>query len=281
MLTSGSTPLSGGQSFKMFNDVWIFKNSTWTKIGNVGDERSGIRMAYDSKRKRIYSLGGYTGQSRSEFRVLENNDWKIISSNPEMTASEPGFVYDAKRDRLVAFGGSVAPGKVNDATWEWDGQAWKKFVGNGPGGRQAFAMVYDSKRNKTVLFGGMSSAVAGTRPPVLGDTWEFDGKTWTKIIESGPGARSSPGFAFDSKRGQLLIFGGLSDDGLKNDTWSWDGTTWKKLSENGPPPRAMGYMAYDKDRDKIVLFGGRLGWPNDANDTWEWDGEKWTEMKVH
>jgi hypothetical protein len=281
MLTGGSTPLNGGQSFKMFNDIWHFKNSTWTKIGNAGDERSGIRMAYDSKRKKIYSFGGYTGQSRSEFRLLENDDWKIISSNPEMTASEPGFVYDAKRDRLVAFGGSAAPGKANDATWEWDGQSWKKFAGNGPGGRQAFAMVYDSKRKKTVLFGGMSGGAAGTRPPVLGDTWEFDGKAWTKISLSGPGARSSPGFAFDSKHGLLIIFGGLSDDGLKNDTWSWDGTTWKKLSENGPSPRAMGYMTYDKDRDKIVLFGGRLGWPNDANDTWEWDGEKWTEVKVN
>jgi tetratricopeptide (TPR) repeat protein len=280
MLTGGSTPLNGGQSFKTFNDVWHFKNSTWTKIGDAGDERSGMRMAYDSKRKKIYSLGGYTGQSRSEFRVLENNDWKIISAIPEMTASEPGFVYDVKRDKLVAFGGSVAPGEVNDATWEWDGQSWKKFVGNSPGGRQAFAMVYDSKRNKIVVFGGMSSAAIGTRPPLLGDTWEFDGKAWAKITESGPGARTSPGFAFDSKRGLLIIFGGIASDGAKNDTWSWDGTMWKKLSENGPPARAMGYMAYDKDRDRIVLFGGRLGWPNDANDTWEWDGNKWMEVKV-
>jgi tetratricopeptide (TPR) repeat protein len=280
MLTGGSTPLNGGQSYKMFNDIWQFKNSKWSKIGNAGDERSGIRMAFDSKRKKIYSLGGYTGQSRSEFRVLENNEWKTISAIPEMTASEPGFVYDAKRDKLVAFGGSTGPGKVNDATWEWDNQSWKKINGNGPGGRQAFAMVYDSKRSKTVLFGGMSSAPAGSRPPILGDTWEYDGKNWTKVSDNGPGARTSPGYAFDSKRGVLVIFGGMTEDGVKNDTWSWDGSTWKKLSDNGPSPRAMGYMTYDKDRDRIILFGGRPGWPNDANDTWEWDGAKWTELKV-
>jgi hypothetical protein len=277
LMISGSTPLNGGQSFKFFNDIWRYNASGWSKVAEAGDERSGIRLAYDTKRNKLYSFGGFTkdSQSSAQLRVFEKNEWKIISDNPEMKAAEPGFVYDAKRNKLITFGGS-GKGLPNNSTWEWDGRAWKKIIGTQPDGRQAFAMIYDSKRNKTVLFGGMGD----THDKIFSDTWEFDGKEWKKIlVTTSPEPRMSPGYAFDSKRGLLIIFGGSTATGFKGDTWGWNGQEWKKLADDGPAPRAMGYMAYDKHRDRIVLFGGRLGWPNDANDTWEWNGTQWTEIK--
>jgi hypothetical protein len=277
LMIGGSTPLNGGQSFKFFNDIWKYNNTGWSKVTNAGDERSGIRLAYDTKRNKLYSYGGFTAnnQSSGQLRVLENGEWKILSDIPEMKGAEPGFVYDVSRDKFVAFGGSAGRGLVNNTTWEWDGTTWKKLEGKSPDGRQAFVMVYDSKRKKTILFGGM-----GTSPKEkFGDTWEFDGTTWTKVGESGPESRMSCGYAYDSKSGMLIIFGGNGNDGIKGDTWGWDGKEWKKLSDTGPAPRTMGYMAYDKDRDRIVLFGGRFDWPNDADDTWEWDGKQWSEIK--
>ncbi len=277
LLIGGSTPLNGGNSFKFFNDIWKYNSNGWSKIVNAGDERSGIRLAYDSKRNKLYSFGGFTtdNQSSGQLRVLENNEWKLLSDIPEMKGAESGFAYDASRDKFIAFGGSAGRGLVNNTTWEWDGTAWKKMEGQSPEGRQAFAMIYDSKRKRTVLFGG-----GGTTPDKkFGDTWEFDGTAWTKVSDSGPGERRAPGYTYDSKRGMLIIFGGSGKDGIKGDTWGWEGAAWKKLADTGPAPRMMGYMAYDKDRDRIVLFGGRLGWPNDADDTWEWDGVKWNEVK--
>ena len=281
-LFGGSTPLNGGSSFKTYNDIWSFDGSGWILKGNAGDERSSMSLAYDTKRNRLYSFGGYTGDrgSRSEFRVFENNDamaigWKNLTEIPGIAAAEAGFVYDAGRDRLVVFGGSSAPGKVNNETWEWDGSSWKKFDGKVPEGRQAFVMVYDEARKKTVLFGGM-----GQNPQTMyGDTWEFDGKSWQKVLETGPAPRASTGFAYDSDKKLLVIFGGMTRNGFTNDTWSYDGKEWKQVSSGGPQPRAMGYLAYDKHRKKIIMFGGRLGWPNDINDTWEWDGSKWIEIK--
>jgi hypothetical protein len=276
LMTGGSTPVDGGNSFEVFNDVWIFDGKTWKQSGNAGDKRSGIRMAYDTKRNKLFSFGGFSdNNSLAELRVMENGEWKTLSNLSEMKASEPGFVYDANRDRLIAFGGSAARGVVNNITWEWDGNEWKKFEGPCPDGRQAFAMIYDSKRKKTVLFGGM-----GTSPDKsFGDTWEFDGTRWNKVTETGPVPRISPGYTYDSKRGMMIIFGGWPKGPLVNDTWGWNGKEWKKLADAGPPARTMGYMAYDKERDRIVMFGGRLGWPNDTNDTWEWDGVQWKEIK--
>lgn len=277
LLSGGSTPLNGGSSFEFFNDLWSFDGKEWKFIGVAGDRRSGIKMAYDSKRKKIYSFGGFSGSSSlADLRVLENGEWKTVSNFPEMKAAEPGFVYDESRDRLIAFGGS-ADRNVQGNTWEWDGSAWKKFEGPGPGARQAFAMVYDSKNKKTILFGGMNGEGKGFEDGI----WEFDGKAWRNIPFNGPnpGARGTPGYAYDSKRGLFIIFGGMSNGSFKNDTWSWNGKEWKQLADKGPAPRGMGYMAYDKHRDRIVLFGGRLGWPNDTNDTWEWDGINWMERK--
>lgn len=275
VMTAGSTPTNGGQSGKFFNDIWQY-NGTWTKGGKAGDVRSGIRLAYDTKRKKLFSYGGFGDPGPlAELRVLEGNEWKTLTDNPEMKAAEGGMVYDSNRDKLIAFGGSSAREAVNSTTWEWDGTSWSKKNIAGPGGRAGFAMVYDSKRKKTILFGGGGEKF-GDR---FGDTWEYDGKEWKKVSDTGPGARSGMGYAFDTKRNVLIIFGGYGTDGMKGDTWSWDGKEWKKLSETGPSKRVMGYMAYDKNRDKVVLFGGRLGWPNDAQDTWEWDGTKWSEIK--
>lgn len=278
VMISGSTPLNGGQSYKVFNDIWRYKNSTWSLDGYAGDERSGISLAYDSKQHKIFSFGGYVsdGKSSGELRVLEGGKWKLIIDSPDMKATEAGFVYDERRNKLLAFGGSAGVGKVNGTTWEWDGKSWKKFAGTSPDARQAFAMVYDLKRNKTVLFGGMGAGPDQT----FGDTWEYDGVQWIKVSDEGPDPRSSPGYTFDSRRGMLIIFGGINKSGQKNDTWGWNGKEWKRLADSGPAPRTMGQLAYDKDRDRVVMFGGRLGWPNDANDLWEWDGNEWKEIRI-
>ena len=277
LLVGGSTPLNGGQSGKFFNDIWKFDNNGWSKIAYAGDERSGIRLAYDTKRNRIYSFGGFSNNgSLDDLRILENNQWQTISHLPEMKAAESGFVYDIARDKFVAFGGSAARGLVNNTTWEWDGSSWKKFEGKSPDGRQAFAMAYDSKRNKTILYGG-----ADGKGKIFKDgLWEYYGIEWKNILtENNPGDRISPGYAFDSKRNLFILFGGISKGEMMNDLWAWDGKEWKLLSTGGPSKRTMGYFAYDKERDKIVLFGGRLSWPNDTDDTWEWDGIHWNEVK--
>ncbi|MBL7744249.1 MAG: hypothetical protein JNN00_12300 [Chitinophagaceae bacterium] len=277
IMTAGSTPLNGGSSFEMYNDLWKFDGKAWKQDGTAGDKRSGIRMAYDSKRKKLFSFGGWMeGNSLPELRVMENGEWKTVSGLSGMKAAESGFVYDEKRDRLVTFGGSAARGVVNNITWEWDGSRWKQFEGKNPPGRQAFVMIYDNKREKIVLLGGMD----GARNQFT-DMWEFDGQKWDSIPVGpvNPGPRISAGYTYDSKRGLLLIFGGISGKETKSDTWSWNGKEWKQLATNGPAARTMGYLAYDKKRDRVVLFGGRLGWPNDANDTWEWDGIEWKEVK--
>jgi hypothetical protein len=275
LMMNGSTPLNGGSSFQFYNDVWKYDGKAWTKIGNAGDERSGIKLAFDTKRHLLFSFGGFLSNNSCSGEMWEWFDgyWSMVTNEAGMKAAEPGFVYDSDRDRLIVFGGSAAQRSVNNTTWEWDGTFWTKFDGPGPEGRQGHVMIYDSKRKKTVLYGGMN----GSGKQFDDGIWEFDGTQWLNIPnpKTNPGPRLASGYTYDSKRGLLILFGGMSNDVTMGDTWSWEGRVWKKLSDKGPAPRMMGYMAYDANRDRIVLFGGRLGWPNDVNDTWEWDGSKW------
>ncbi len=274
IMAGGSTPQKDN-SFVFFDDLWRYGERGWTLLNRTSDQRSGIRLAYDSKRMKVYSMGGFTpdNQSSGQLRVLDGSTWKILSDLPEMKAAEGGFVYESNRDKLIAFGGSPGQRRVNNTTWEWDGASWNKIKTLNPPGRQGFAMVFDKTRNKTLLYGGMD----GNGKMLDDGLWEFDGHTWQTINQgpTTPGPRLSPGYCYDSKRGMFILFGGISGQEIKADTWGWDGREWKKLADDGPPARMMGYMAYDESRDRVVMFGGRLNWPNDTNDTWEFDGEKW------
>ena len=282
LLTGGSTPTDSGRSFSFFNDLWDFDGTRWTSHAPSGTMVSGVALAFDSRQKRVLSFGGFTGRaSIGELRVLENDTWRTIGTHADMQAAEPGFVYDSKRDRFVAFGGSTGPRQLLGKTWELVGSTWTEVPTgtNAPPARQAHIMVFDERRGRTVVFGGMAAGPPGQPPPLLGDTWEFDGTTWTQRQTSGPPARNGAGATYDSKRGLIILFGGAGASGFLGDTWSWDGAAWKKLSDAGPPARAMGYIAYDKKRDRVVLFGGRSGYPNgDQNDTWEWNGSAWRRV---
>lgn len=94
-----------------------------------------------------------------------------------------------------------------------------------PSARWGQVMAYDPVRDKIILFGG-----APTRTEMLDDTWEWDGSKWQKLHVSGPTPRAYAAMAFDSKRGQMFLFGGRIRDGENfipyGDTWIWDGVKW-------------------------------------------------------
>ena len=281
VLLTGGSAVDDRRNVTEFDDLWSFDGSRWTSLSPPGDATSGIRISADGQH-RIYSLGGFaTDSGIGALRLLDNGRWQRVSVNPSRAMrGELGFVFDAARDRFVAFGGSAAQGQATAEVWELEGSRWAKSAAAPPPGRFAGAMVYDAQRQRTVLFGGMGARRGAASAPLFNDTWEFDGKTWVEMRVAGPPPRLSAGITYDSKRGLVLLFGGGNHERVFNDLWSWDGKTWRKLAESGPEPRIMGYIAYDKRRDRVVLFGGRRASPDntDLADTWEWDGTSWRRI---
>jgi hypothetical protein len=284
LLTGGNSPIASGESHLSFNDLWAFDGKRWEALPSSGLEVWGMRLAFDSRRGRILSFGGINNRRAiSDVRVLEKDVWATLGQHSEMPAAEAGFVYDSRRDRFVAFGGTLGDGSAYGDTWELAGSTWTRGASQSPPARQGHAMVFDERRGRTVIFGGTGPYKEDQPPPRLGDVWEFDGRRWSaRGFANGPGPRTSPGATYDSKRGLTVIFGGVDSSGFVGDLWAWTGAEWRRLadaSSAGPAPRAMGHLAYDQRRDRVVLFGGRKGWPDgDLNDTWEWDGTTWRRI---
>lgn len=139
-----------------------------------------------------------------------------------------------------------------------------------PPARYSQAMATDRNGN-VVLFGGNGATTA------LGDTWLWNGTTWSQpALAGGPSPRAAAAAAID-RNGKVVLFGGINASTIdfKNDTWLWDGSSWRQASPSTNPPARYGAtMATDKNGN-VVLFGGQ-GPGGNLNDTWLWDGANWT-----
>ena len=246
--------------------------------------RIGHGLAYDEARGVTVLTGGLGGNGLYPHETWEWNGtaWALLSvGGPDANYFGHPVAYDRGRGVLVAFGG----GQYGTDTWEWNGSSWTRAGTTGPSSRMYSAMAYDHQRGVTVLFGG--SGVDGNgNYGQLGDTWEWDGMTWTLRSTTGPAPRSEHALAYDRARGVVVLFGGQSGDGLTSssfgDTWEWNGTSWTQRSTTGPSLRYDHAMAYDSARNVTMLFGGSW-WdgsdpyrPTHYADTWEWDGTDWT-----
>lgn len=204
-----------------------------------------------------------------------------VASGPPVTPSPRTYhamAYDANQGVTVLFGGKYNDGTdhfYND-TWEWNGTIWISKGTSGPSPRGSHAMAYDDSREVIVLFGGRY--YDGSTTYYYGDTWEWNGISWTQVETSGPSPRQFHAMAYDSMRGVTVLFGGSYGGNRYNDTWEWDGVAWTQKSDSGPTPRYGSSMVYDSDRGVIVLYGGYDG--STCGDTWEWNGTAWTQRQV-
>lgn len=155
-------------------------------------------------------------------------------------------------------------------------------VGN-PGQRTAFAMAYDKDRGVTVFFGGEIGD--GGDETFYHDTWEYDGSHWQQIAITGPvpDTRSGSAMCYDTVRHQMILAGGVNEDGYLRDTWTYKPTgpqhgQWTRRVDLpavaiGFSPGVAGHaMYFDEAAGVAVLTGG-----SSLNTLWAahgWDARK-------
>ena len=190
-------------------------------------------------------------------------------------------VYDPLRRQVVVFGGwSRWGGRMFNDTWGWNGSRWELLGQRGmaPSHRHSHAMAFDARRGRVVLFGGYDKQARGRR---LSDLWEWDGRRWQRVSQ--PRARPKPrawhAMTWDSKRQQVLLFGGNLGRTPSGALWSWDGRQWRRLQASGatPRPRSNFAMAFDDRRGVLVVHGGDDTSKRRYGDLWEWDGARWRQ----
>ncbi len=155
-------------------------------------------------------------------------------------------------------------------------------LARGPVGRQwpSFArhnadMIYDAADQDVVLFGGFGGRY-------LGDTWTWNGSTWTQQdTATAPEPRDTGSFAYDAATGTGILYGGYDGNiPAFTDTWSWNGSAWHRLHPTARPGRvsAAWQMTGDPATGQVMLFGGQRANHTNADATWAWNGTTWTQL---
>lgn len=113
------------------------------------------------------------------------------------------------------------------------------------------------------------------------ELWRWDGEQWAEVETEGdvPSARNFAAVAMDTDSDVLVLYGGLTPDGVSDETWSWDGEAWSLEAggSDGPGARSAASMAYDAATGEVLLYGGDDG-AIQQNDTWVWVGGAWQQV---
>ena len=113
---------------------------------------------------------------------------------------------------------------------------------------------------KLLIVGGRT--YRGSAEAFLADTWTYDARSneWSELEGAGPQARSQHAMAYDSKRGEVLVFGGYVGSSFTYaDTWLLnvaDGSWRRVRPETAPSARAGSVLVYDEQIDAYVMFAG-------------------------
>lgn len=264
------TMLYGGRNSTLgIQETWTWNGKVWTQLKpkNSPPGKWAHNMVMDWHRKKVVLFGGREGTKDT------NNTWEWDGVNwtENKTKTLPpkrraqGMAYDKKRKVTVMFGGAGFPFQLGD-TWEYDGKDWKQIKTTlAPTPRDHPRMVYDESRGVCVLFGGWDQKNGNK---LMGDTWEYDGKTWTKITtKTSPAGRYWHNMVYDRQRARVIMNGGFTTD-----TWEYDGTDWKQITTKVFPLGASeSASSFDWIRRRMVQFGGSNRGKMDT-ETWEYQG---------
>lgn len=280
--------LFGGQRegpTSYFGDTWEWNGSRWIDRSQPGGPLPRRSHALVSERPtgRVILFGGLDATQRfGDMWQWDGSSWTPITNSGDVPTNPAGHkaVYDTARNRIVMYRNPFEPGYSLD-TFEWRRTSnatgvWTRFptATSGPGQRLFHAMVYDEARRVTLLHGGSG----GPSPGVHGDTWTWDGATWTQVSTSGTGLLRSHFMGYDPVTETVVMAAGSNELGQWIPlTWTWNGSQWTSVpaSTTDVNSRLISAVAWDSVSRKLLLFGGRMystaGTPH-LGDTRVWCG---------
>jgi cysteine-rich repeat protein len=233
--------LFGGRSSGVLSDTWEWDGTEWVELApaNNPGPTFGRAMAYDEARGQVVL---FKGPSAGGTFTWDGTDW--TQQSPASSPTTPGaLAYDPTRERVVLLTDRQL--NTRSETWEWDGANWTDVTPAiaSPSGRSSHQLAFNAARGRLVTFGGNDSF-----SDPLDDTWEWDGSDWIEISpDSGnPPARRSFGMTYHAASRQVVLFGGIDNNGLLDDTWELS------YQISGDPGEACELGALDYDNDGVL-----------------------------
>jgi hypothetical protein len=217
-----------------------------------------------------------------------SNTWVSLNGVSKLAPSSRTYtqsVYDAADHEVLVFSGVGGNGGHFDDLWAYSNGKWTDLTtGPLPPFRVNGMITYDTSDGYVLLFGGEGCYnVASCNGYVTyGDTWKYQGGTWTNLTASlatAPSPRFGAMMTYDSADGYVLLYGGWAPNGYTTyqDVWKFHGGAWSLLSNTSAPGTgAFGVMAYDSTDGYVLLYGA--AGQGAATDTWTYLGGTWTQL---
>ncbi len=200
------------------NDTWAYDGVTWRLINAASSPpaRTWATLVGDAHAGHVLLAGGEGAAGvLDDTWALIDDTWTELAPLPAGRAGHMA-AYDARRERVVLFGGTASGGGASGDTWEHDGTTWSETTpAASPPARYIGAMAFDASRGRTVLFGGGAHFV--------NDYWEYDGLSWMpRLTANQPAPRELHSMAYDAANQRVVMFGGIrTGTPFSADTWTF------------------------------------------------------------
>ncbi len=265
----------------------------WSRLEvQTAGPQIGSSMAWDSARE-VFVLHG--GRNHSWDPLEETWEWSPGASEwcCVVRASDPNpgprnqhaMVWDAKRERMLLFGGDALGSAVEpEGVWAYDGKVktWTRLETTGdPAVRSQHGMVYDPDGDELLVFGGRDE-----RSQPVNETWSLNLATlqWSLLAppegRRQPAARDHVQMARDPLSVIIVIRGHSLGRGLPDETWHFDAKArnWTLIeTEQQPGDASHGFFCAVAAAGGLVFFGFDFG-----SETWLYEpaSRTWTELDV-
>lgn len=271
----------GWDGIRRLDETWVWDGSSWAQLFPLTTPAARVSAALcpASANGDLLLFGGLDsrGNGLADTWLWNGATWVPLSpANRPSARWGHSMAYDSHRNRVVLFGGYDTGAKRNlDDTWEWIGGDWQRVTTTtAPSARRGHKIAFDASASRAVLFGGWDGGSDN------GETWEWNGATWTKSTGAGSTPRRYHGMEYDPRRGCLVLFGGERLGTTFGDVWERRSSSWKRVTPLTVRPSARrGFaMAYSPITRSVLVHGG---WNSTGlqGDTLRWDGSVWEPVR--
>ena len=201
-----------------------YNGTTWSEVNNIGTGRYGAGGGGLQTNGLIF--GGHTGASSAKTETYDGTSF--TESSDMATARQNLAGFGASQSSAVASGGNAPPGRQS-ATEEYNSNinaitkaAWAS------GGA-----IPDSKRDGGIgSVGTQTAGLAFGGEPVVAETYEYDGSSWTDTANMGTGRRSGASFGPQTAAG--TAGGNASAGDAPTAVYeTYDGSSWSEGPDLG------------------------------------------------
>ena len=247
--TTSALAMGGYDGSSTVASVESWDGSSWTEVNDLGTARNN---ASGSGTGTLGLLAG--GNNPNETAATE--EWSFSGIQPTdlanyVDAITGDFYYNSTTGQFK----TVNDGGPPIGSWSSGGNLPGNLINQGAfGGRDSVTTA---------------GAAGGGPGAIVGDSFQYDGASWSEIAELNTARDQSAGLGTQNSG---LVAGGYSTTVVAN-TENWNGSSWTEVADISPARTGAGTAGV---YTAGLVFGGNT--PPLTASTMTWNGSSWTEV---